>query len=60
MKASPTRKFIVMGAKGGSLTHGPEYGILVGAYCCTKAAVHYMAKKLQFENEDFGEDLHAR
>ncbi|KAL1702815.1 hypothetical protein EV121DRAFT_292959 [Schizophyllum commune] len=53
MKASPTRKFIVMGAKGGSITNGPEYGILVGAYCCTKAAVHYMAKKLQFENEDF-------
>ncbi|KAI5890002.1 NAD(P)-binding protein [Schizophyllum commune H4-8] len=53
LKTSPTHKFIVMGAKGGSITNGPEYGILVGAYGCTKAAVHYLAKKLQFENEDF-------
>uniref|UniRef100_D8QAH1 Ketoreductase (KR) domain-containing protein n=1 Tax=Schizophyllum commune (strain H4-8 / FGSC 9210) TaxID=578458 RepID=D8QAH1_SCHCM len=54
MKASPTRKFVVMGAKGGSITNGPEFGVLVNAYCCSKAAVHYMTKKLQLENEDFG------
>ncbi|KAL1759861.1 hypothetical protein FB107DRAFT_287335 [Schizophyllum commune] len=54
MKTSPTRKFIVIGAHGGAITTGPEYGVLLGPYAVTKAAVHYLAKKLQFENEDFG------
>ncbi|KAI4518100.1 NAD(P)-binding protein [Schizophyllum commune Loenen D] len=54
MKTSPTRKFIVIGAHGGAITTGPEYGIMLGPYAVTKAAVHYLAKKLQFENEDFG------
>ncbi|KAI5890000.1 NAD(P)-binding protein [Schizophyllum commune H4-8] len=53
MQASPTRKFIVMGAKGGSITKGPEYRFLINAYCCSKAAVHYMTKKLHLEHEDF-------
>uniref|UniRef100_D8QAH3 NAD(P)-binding protein n=1 Tax=Schizophyllum commune (strain H4-8 / FGSC 9210) TaxID=578458 RepID=D8QAH3_SCHCM len=54
MKTSPARKFIVIGAHGGAITTGPEYGVLLGPYAITKAAVHYLAKKLQFENEDFG------
>ncbi|KAL1712950.1 hypothetical protein EV715DRAFT_277617 [Schizophyllum commune] len=54
MKTSPTRKFIVIGAHGGAITTGPEYGVMLGPYAVTKAAVHYLAKKLQFENEDFG------
>ncbi|KAL1725588.1 hypothetical protein EV714DRAFT_221000 [Schizophyllum commune] len=53
MKTSPTRKFIVIGAHGGAITTGPEYGVMLGPYAVTKAAVHYLAKKLQFENEDF-------
>ncbi|KAI5889999.1 NAD(P)-binding protein [Schizophyllum commune H4-8] len=53
MKTSPARKFIVIGAHGGAITTGPEYGVLLGPYAITKAAVHYLAKKLQFENEDF-------
>ena len=55
MKTSPTRKFVVIGAKGGSITLGPEYRSALGPYAVSKAAVHYVAKKLQYENEDFGE-----
>ncbi|KAL1740427.1 hypothetical protein HDZ31DRAFT_47524 [Schizophyllum fasciatum] len=53
MKVSPTKKFIVIGAKGGSIALGPDWGIRVGPYAISKAAVHYLAKKLQFEHEDF-------
>ncbi|KAI4525474.1 NAD(P)-binding protein [Schizophyllum commune Loenen D] len=53
MKTSPTRKFVVIGAKGGSITLGPEYRSALGPYAVSKAAVHYVAKKLQFENEEF-------
>ncbi|KAL1740426.1 hypothetical protein HDZ31DRAFT_85439 [Schizophyllum fasciatum] len=53
MKTSPTRKFVVVGAHGGVASFGPEYGVPLGPYAVTKAAVHYLAKKLQFENEDF-------
>ena len=57
MKTSPTRKFVVIGAKGGSITLGPEYRSALGPYAVSKAAVHYVAKKLQYEHEDFGEWL---
>ncbi|KAL1746953.1 hypothetical protein HDZ31DRAFT_80880 [Schizophyllum fasciatum] len=53
MSMSPTKEFVVVGAKAGSLITGPEYGEHLGPYAVTKAAVHYLAKKLQFEHEDF-------
>ncbi|TRM57904.1 hypothetical protein BD626DRAFT_438812 [Schizophyllum amplum] len=53
MKASPTKKFVAIGAGAGSISRGPDFGYVLGPYACSKAAEHFLAKKLQFENEDF-------
>lgn len=56
LKAStPAPKFIIISSTAGSLTLGPVFRVLNGAYAVSKAALNYMARVLHFENEGLSE-----